>query len=143
MAKKATTKKATTKKATAPKKADRSWTAPNTPDETPADAPDITTAVDAFARAVNRVSKRTKIAKTTPNAPDETAAAEPTPAPQTQTANDADLVTFALRLPKDEAREFHANAGPRRGSQIARALMLAYINADLDGFRNLLDSRAN
>lgn len=58
-------------------------------------------------------------------------------------ATETDLVTFAMRLPKDEADAFHAAAGRRRGSLVARALLLAYSNADLDGFRNLLDLRIN
>ena len=119
--KKKTTKQATPKK-TAKTTGKRSWTAPNPTNE----GEGIATAVDdAISREVAKPKKaRRKIA--------------------TDTVNRADFVTFALRLPKDEAAAFHGAAGPRRGSLVARELMRAYANAEnVDGFRNLLDSRAN
>jgi hypothetical protein len=47
----------------------------------------------------------------------------------------ADLMTFAVRIPKSDSAAFHKAAGPGRASQVARRLLVAFANGDENAFR--------
>lgn len=50
----------------------------------------------------------------------------------------ADLMTFAVRMPKTDSAAFHEAAGPGKASKYARLVLAAFANADDTAFRAAL-----
>jgi hypothetical protein len=55
--------------------------------------------------------------------------------PKRETIPAADLMTFAVRIPKSDSAAFHKAAGPGKASQVARRLLVAFANGDEGEFR--------
>ncbi len=51
----------------------------------------------------------------------------------------AELVTFALRLPKSESAALHAAAGKGKASRVMKALAAAFVRGDRAAFQQLVE----
>jgi len=80
--------------------------------------------------------------KTTSKKPEKTAAAKSdtkaAKAPREKAPKEADLMTFAFRMPKTESAALHKAAGPGGASRVMRSLAGAFVTGDRAVFESIV-----
>lgn len=87
-----------------------------------------------MAETKNKATKKKATPKTKADAAPETKAAKP----KREKLPAAELMTFAVRLPKADSAKFHEAAGPGKASNVARRLLVAFANADESEFKAIV-----